>query len=159
MQIGRNCPRWPTKGPGIRTIDLGGRAIIREAMTKRTSPNVADIDLAPGLWIWRLEHPSWNEHCDWQEVVTCVRVDAGGERWLLDPLLLPDDATQVRDRLAKRPPTAVPVLIPDHSRPTWSDPRNSVDVLTPASSARAMVRTCWLWSPRRSCPTKSCPVA
>src|SRR5215472_12050398 len=59
-------------------------------MTERTSPNVEVIDLAPGLWIWRLEHPAWNEHADWQEVVTCVCADGGSERWLLDPLLPPD---------------------------------------------------------------------
>jgi hypothetical protein len=90
-------------------------------MTERRSPNVEILDLAPGLWIWRLEHPAWNQDTDWQEVVTCICVDAGGERWLLDPLLPPDDATQVWDRLAERPPTAVAVLTPDHMRRTWAD--------------------------------------
>src|SRR5215467_9394643 len=89
-------------------------------MGERTAPNVEVIDLAPGLWIWRLEHPTWNEHCDWQEVVTCVCVDAGGERWLLDPLLPPSDASGVWDRLAERPPTAVALLLPDHNRPTYT---------------------------------------
>ena len=92
-------------------------------MTERMLPNVEVIDLAPGLWIWRLEHPSWNPDVDWQEVVTCVCVDTGGERWLLDPLLPPDGATQVWDRLAERPPTAVAVLSPDHMRRTWGDRR------------------------------------
>jgi hypothetical protein len=86
-----------------------------------TLPNVEVIDLALGLWIWRLPHPSWSPYEDWQEVVTCVCVEEGGERWLLDPLLPPEDATQVWDRLAERPPTAVGLLIPDHHRPTWSD--------------------------------------
>jgi hypothetical protein len=89
-------------------------------MRERAAPDVEVIDLAPGLWIWRLEHPAWNEHCDWQEVVTCVCVDAEDERWLLDPLLPPYDATQVWDRLGERPPTAVALLIPDHSRPTYT---------------------------------------
>jgi hypothetical protein len=75
-------------------------------MTERMLPNVEVIDLAPGLWIWRLEHPTWNPDVDWQQMVTCVCVDAGSELWLLDPLLPPDDATQVWDRLAQRPPTA-----------------------------------------------------
>jgi hypothetical protein len=66
----------------------------------------------PGLWIWRLDHPEWNEHRDWQEVLTSTCVDAGDERWLLDPLLPPADATEVWDRLAERPPTAVALLIP-----------------------------------------------
>jgi hypothetical protein len=90
-------------------------------MTERTSPHLAVIDLAPDLWIWRLEHPAWTPDVDWQPVVTCVCVDAGNERWLLDPLLPPDDATQFWDRLAARPPTAVAVLSPDHMRPAWSD--------------------------------------
>jgi hypothetical protein len=49
-------------------------------------PNVEVIDLAPGLWIWRLEYPAWKPDVDWQQVVTCLCVDAGSERWLLDPL-------------------------------------------------------------------------
>ena len=67
---------------------------------------------------------------DWQEVVTCVCIDAGGERWLLDPLLPPDDATDFWKRLAERPPTAVAILTPDHLRETWSDRKVwSVDAL------------------------------
>jgi glyoxylase-like metal-dependent hydrolase (beta-lactamase superfamily II) len=93
-------------------------------------PNVQVIDLASGLWIWRIDHPNWKPHDDWEPTVTCVCVDTGDERWLIDPLLPPDDATHVWDRLAERPPTAVAVLIPDHLRPIWND-RNtrSVDVL------------------------------
>jgi hypothetical protein len=91
-----------------------------QVVTKRAAPTVEVIDLAPGLWIWRLEHPGWNEECDWQEVVTCVCVETEGERWLLDPLLPPYDAIQVWDRLAERPPTAVALLIPDHNRPTYT---------------------------------------
>ncbi len=107
-------------------------------MTQRCSPNVEILDLAPGLWIWRLEHPAWHEHADWQEVVTCVCVDAGGERWLLDPLLPPDDATPVWDRLAERPPTAVAVLTPDHMRRTWGDRQTkSLDALVRRYGCRA----------------------
>jgi hypothetical protein len=99
---------------------------------------VVVIDLAPGLWIWRLEHPNWSEGHDWQEVVTSVCVDAGSERWVLDPLLPPDDATQVWDRLAESPPTAVAVLIPDHMRPTWSDRQTgSIDALAGRFGCRA----------------------
>ncbi|GAB3427546.1 hypothetical protein [Flindersiella endophytica] len=92
-------------------------------MTQPSSPNVEVIDLAPGLWIWRLEHPSWSEGHDWQKVVTSVCVDSGDERWVLDPLLPPEDAGQVWDRFAERPPTAVAVLIGDHMRETWTDRR------------------------------------
>ena len=105
-------------------------------------PRVDVIDLAPGLWIWRLEHPAWTAEVDWQQVVTCVCVDASGERWLIDPLLPPDDATQVWDRLTQRPPTAVAVLSPDHMRPIWGDhatsrPIWSLDVLVRRYGCRA----------------------
>src|SRR5215470_5574590 len=107
-------------------------------MTERTSPGVEVIDLAPGLWIWRLEHPAWHPDADWQQVVTCVCIDAGGERWLLDPLLPPDDATDVWDRLAQRPPTAVAVLSPDHMRRTWSDAQTkSLDAVVRRYGCRA----------------------
>jgi hypothetical protein len=67
---------------------------------------------------------------DWQQIVTCVCVDAGRERWLLDPLLPPHDATQVWDRLVQRLPTAVAILKPDHLRETWDDRKTwSVDAL------------------------------
>ena len=39
-------------------------------------PNVDVIDLAPGLWIWRLGHPAWQPEVDCQQVVTCVCVVA-----------------------------------------------------------------------------------
>ena len=99
-------------------------------MAQRESSTVEVIDLEPGLWIWRIEHPGWGEGVDWQKVVTCVCVDAGGERWLIDPLLPLDDANQVWDRLAERPPTAVAVLLPDHLRPTFDDPHTwSIDAV------------------------------
>jgi len=111
---------------------------VSRVMTEQMLPNVAVIDLAPGLWIWRLEHPAWKPEADWQQVVTCVCVDAGSERWLLDPLLPPDDAIQVWDRLAERPPTAVAVLTPDHMRRSWDDGQTrSVDALVRRYGCRA----------------------
>ena len=107
-------------------------------MTKRTTPNVEVIDLAPGLWIWRLEHPGWRPSVDWQQVVTCVCADAEDERWLLDPLLPPENCNQVWDRLAERPPTAVAILKADHNRETWDDRRTwSVDALVRRYGCRA----------------------
>jgi hypothetical protein len=113
-------------------------------MSERASPNVEVIDLAPGLWIWRLEHPGWKPDDDWQDVVTCVCVDAGRERWLLDPLLPPDDATQVWDRLAERPPTAVAVLTPDHMRRPWGDRKtSSLDAVVRRYGCRAFGPAVW----------------
>jgi ankyrin repeat protein len=105
---------------------------------EQTVPHVEVIDLAPGLWIWRLDHPGWNPEVDWQQVVTCVCVESGGERWLLDPLLPPDGNRNVWDRLDERPPTAVAVLLPDHMRATWSDRKTqSVDALVRRYRCRA----------------------
>jgi ankyrin repeat protein len=107
-------------------------------MPDQVLPHVEVIDLAPGLWIWRLEHPAWNPDVDWQQVVTCVCVDAGTERWPLDPLLPPNHTTPVWDRLAERPPTAVAVLKPDHMRETWSDRQTwSLDALVRRYGCRA----------------------
>jgi len=107
-------------------------------------PSVQVIDLAPGLWIWRVEHPAWRPEVDWQEVVTCVCVDAGGERWLVDPLLPPDDATDFWGRLAERPPTVVAITLPDHLRETWGDRRTwSVDALVRRYGCRAFGPGVW----------------
>lgn len=90
-------------------------------MPRTSPPNAEVIDLAPGLWIWRLQHPAWGEGRDWQQVVTSVCVDAGDERWVIDPLLPPDATSQVWQRFAERAPTAVAVLLGDHLRETWTD--------------------------------------
>ena len=114
------------------------------AITERTPPNVQVIDLAPGLWIWRLQHPGWKPEDDWQQVVTCVFVDTGSERWLIDPLLPPDDATQFWKRLAERPPTAVAILTPDHLRSTWDDPKTrSLDAVVRRYGCRAFGPRVW----------------
>ena len=116
------------------------------------------IDLASGLWIWRLQHPRWHERADWQPVVTSVCVDAGGERWLLDPLLPPPGAREVWDRFTERPPTAVALLIPDHSRAAWDDPRNSLDVVVELFGARAFGPDEWSNNkPPRTTLTKVVP--
>jgi hypothetical protein len=72
-------------------------------------------DVAPGLWIWRLEHPEWAPHVGWPPTVTSTVVESGGEVAVLDPLAPPDDA-EVWARLDARPPTLAVVLKPDHVR-------------------------------------------
>ena len=37
------------------------------------------IDLAPGLWIWRQEHPAWTPGSGWKPAVTSTCVESGGE--------------------------------------------------------------------------------
>jgi glyoxylase-like metal-dependent hydrolase (beta-lactamase superfamily II) len=73
-------------------------------------------DVAPGLWLWRIEHPDWEPGLEWKPVVTSTCVESGGEVALLDPLAPPEDAAEVWARLDARPPTLVVVLKPDHVR-------------------------------------------
>ena len=77
-------------------------------------PEVRDV--APGLWIWRLEHPAWSEELDWEPFVTSTVVESGGEVALIDPLAPPEDATEIWERLDAKPPTMVVILKPDHVR-------------------------------------------
>jgi hypothetical protein len=74
------------------------------------------LDVAPGLWLWRLEHPEWEPDAGWGPVVNSTCVESGGEVALLDPLAPPDEGGEVWERLDARPPTLVVVLKPDHVR-------------------------------------------
>ena len=73
-------------------------------------------DVAPGLWIWRQEHPDWHPGVGWEGPVTSTRVESGGELGLLDPLAPADDAADFWQRLDAHPPTFAVVLKPDHVR-------------------------------------------
>jgi hypothetical protein len=73
-------------------------------------------DVAPGLWIWRVDHPDWAPHVDWKPAVTSTYVESGGEIAVLDPLAPPEDATEVWERLDAKPPTLAVILKPDHIR-------------------------------------------
>jgi len=73
-------------------------------------------DVAPGLWLWRLEHPDWSADAEWDPPVTSTCAESGGEIALLDPLAPPGDADDVWQRLDTRPPTIVVILKPDHVR-------------------------------------------
>jgi hypothetical protein len=86
-------------------------------------------DVAPGLWIWRLEHPDWTPALDWGPLVTSTFVESRGEVAVLDPLAPPDGADEVWARLDADPPTLVVVLKPDHVR--------DVDVFVGRYGARA----------------------
>ena len=73
-------------------------------------------DVAPGLWIWRREHPDWTPDADWKPWVTSTCVTSGGETAVLDALLPPEDAAEIWARLDSQPPTLAVVLKPDHVR-------------------------------------------
>jgi hypothetical protein len=74
------------------------------------------IDVAPGLWLWRTEHPDWTPDSGWDGPVTSVCARSGGEVALLDPLAPAPDATEVWSRIDATPPTIAVVLKPDHVR-------------------------------------------
>jgi glyoxylase-like metal-dependent hydrolase (beta-lactamase superfamily II) len=73
-------------------------------------------DVAPGLWIWRREHPDWKPGLGWEGMVTSTCVESGGEVALLDALAPPEGAKEIWARLDTRPPTYLVVLKPDHVR-------------------------------------------
>ena len=73
------------------------------------------VDVAPGLWTWRLDHPDWEEDAGWAPPVTSTCVESGGEVVAIDPLAPPED-DEAWERLDARPPTAVAILKPDHVR-------------------------------------------
>ncbi len=73
------------------------------------------LEVAPGLWIWRLARPGWQPDYDWPEAVTSTCVESGGEVVVLDPLA-PPEGSEVWERLDAKPPTVVAVLKPDHLR-------------------------------------------
>jgi glyoxylase-like metal-dependent hydrolase (beta-lactamase superfamily II) len=86
-------------------------------------------EVAPGLWIWRLDYPGWTPRVKWGPQVASTCVESGGEVALLDPLAPPDETDEVWARLDERPPTMVVVLKPDHVR--------DVDVFVRRYRARA----------------------
>jgi hypothetical protein len=75
----------------------------------------APRDVAPGLWLWQVEHRAWSEDAGWPPLVASTCVESGGEVALIDPLAPPEDSA-VWERLDARPPTLVAVLKPDHVR-------------------------------------------
>ena len=42
-------------------------------------------DVAPGLWLWRLEHPHWKPGQGWDPIVACTCVVSRDEVLVLDP--------------------------------------------------------------------------
>jgi hypothetical protein len=74
------------------------------------------IDVAPGLWLWRLDHPAWTPGSGWKPPVTSTCVESGGEVAVLDALAPPQGETAFWERLDAHPPTIAVVLKPDHVR-------------------------------------------
>jgi glyoxylase-like metal-dependent hydrolase (beta-lactamase superfamily II) len=85
-------------------------------MKHKPQPQVELRDVAPGLWMWRQEHPKWKPGQGWGQLVASTCVESDGQRLLLDPLAPPADAAEVWERLDAHALTAVVVLKPDHIR-------------------------------------------
>ncbi|MDX6476390.1 MAG: Metallo-beta-lactamase superfamily [Gaiellaceae bacterium] len=85
-------------------------------------------DVAPGLWVWRVDYPDWHPDAGWERMVTSTCVTSAGEVALLDPMAPPAES-EVWDRLDADPPTLVVILKPDHVR--------DVDVFVRRYGARA----------------------
>jgi hypothetical protein len=73
------------------------------------------LDVKPGLWVWRREHPDWTPDCDWPAKVSSTCVESRGEVAVIDPVA-PESDDDVWRRLDARPPTLLVVLKPDHVR-------------------------------------------
>src|SRR5439155_26942340 len=74
------------------------------------------IDVAPGLWVWRMDHPDWDPGVNWEPPVTSTVVESRGEVAVLDAIAPPGEANEIWERLDAMPPTLAVVLKPDHSR-------------------------------------------
>jgi hypothetical protein len=73
-------------------------------------------DVAPGVWLWRTDHPGWSAGQGWEGPVTSTCVHAGGEVVVIDPLAPEPEAEAAWARFDAEPPTVVAVLKPDHVR-------------------------------------------
>jgi hypothetical protein len=73
-------------------------------------------DVAPGLWLWRQDHPDWKEGDDWEPAVASFAVESEGVALLLDPLAPPPRERAVWERIEAMGPSVVVVLKPDHVR-------------------------------------------
>jgi hypothetical protein len=101
-------------------------------------------DVAPGLWVWTVEHPDYAGDPEWDGRVACTCVESRGEVALLDPL---DGSDEVAARLDATPPTYVAILKPDHIRhvdafaarygiPAYGPSRCTGATTSPGSSSR-----------------------
>jgi hypothetical protein len=87
------------------------------------------IDVASGLWVWRVDHPDWHQGAGWEPPVASTVVESGGEVAVLDGIAPAAEAGEVWRRLDQSPPTLAVVLKPDHVR--------DVDVFVRRYGARA----------------------
>ena len=90
------------------------RCIARIPHPHLPSGPVEVLDVAPGLWLWRQPHPSWQPGEGWNPDVSSFAVTSGGVSLVLDPLAPAPSARAVWDRIETV--DVVAVLKPDHVR-------------------------------------------
>jgi hypothetical protein len=74
------------------------------------------VDVADGLWVWRVDHPDWEPDADWAPAVTSTCIESDGIVAVIDPLDPGEDGSEVWSRLDARPPAVAAILKPDHVR-------------------------------------------
>ena len=74
------------------------------------------VDVAEGLWVWRVDHPDWTPDADWAPAVTSTWVESDGVVAVVDPMDPGEDGGEVWARLDARPPSVAAILKPDHVR-------------------------------------------
>jgi hypothetical protein len=74
------------------------------------------VDVADGLWVWRVDHPDWQPGADWAPAVTSTCIESGGVVAVIDPLDPGEEGSEVWSRLDARPPAVAAILKPDHVR-------------------------------------------
>jgi len=80
-------------------------------------PGLLEIrDVAPGLWLWQLDHPDWREGLGWNRRVASFAYAVDGGTVLVDALAPPGEADELWSRLEREPPRAFVVMKPDHVR-------------------------------------------
>jgi hypothetical protein len=85
-------------------------------MSRESTARCQIVDVATGLWLWRVEHPDWKPGQGWERSVSSTCVETGGEVRVLDPIAPPRADDPVWTCLDHRAPTAIVVLKPDHVR-------------------------------------------
>src|SRR6185437_10011327 len=85
------------------------------------------VDVAEGLWVWRVDHPDWNPEADWAPAVTSTWVASEGVAAVVDALDPGEDGAEVWARLDARPPSVAAILKPDHV------PETEIEAIEPGS--------------------------
>jgi hypothetical protein len=73
-------------------------------------------DVAPSLWVWRVDHPAWRAGAGWPRSVTSTCVVSDGVVADHDPIDPGEGAVAVWSRLDAQPPRTAVILKPDHVR-------------------------------------------